>query len=131
MWTVTAIDDQRLMVIKLDGTFDYHSLEDMLRQVYMKDAGKYASYNRFADLSGVENIELDVDTVVETVRFYRQLKLPTNRVKVAVHLSFGMTGSLVQIYRLLTETDTMFNLQIFRSVEECAEFLHVDQSILA
>ena len=41
-----------------------------------------------------------------------------------------MTGSLAQIYKILTETDTLFNLQIFRSVEECADYLEVDQSML-
>ena len=130
MWTVTAKDDQKLMVIKSDSTLDRHSIEDMLRQIYMTDTGKYASYDRFADLSNVKDIDVDIDAVVATVRFYRQLKLPTKKVKVAVHLSFGMTGSLAQIYRLLTEHDTLFDVQIFHSVEECAEFLQVDQSLL-
>ena len=105
-------------------------INNMLRQVYMKDNGKYASYDRFADLSSIEIIDVDIDRVVETVQFYRRLKSPINEVKVAVHLPFGMTGSLAQIYKILTETDTLFNLQIFRSVEECADYLEVDQSML-
>lgn len=129
MWTVTAIDDPRLMVIRSDGVLDYLTLQDLLRQIYVDEKGKYASYDRFADLSKVESIDVDIDRIVKAVHLYRRFKPPTNEVKVAVHLSFGMTGSLAQIYKILTETDTLFNLQIFRSVEECAEYLDVDQSI--
>ncbi len=131
MWTVTAKDDLRLMVIRSDGVFDYRSLRDLLRQIYVDENGKYASYDRFANLSRVEDINIDVDTVVETVHRYRRFKPPTDEVKVAVHLPFGITGSLAQIYKILTETDTLFNLQIFRSVEECAEYLEIDQSMLS
>jgi hypothetical protein len=130
MWTVTAKDDLNLMVIRSDGVLDYLTLQDLLRKIYVDEKGKYASYDRFADLSRVEDINIDVDTVVKTVHLYRRFKPPTNEVKVAVHLPFGMTGSLAQIYKILTETDTLFDLQIFRSVEECAEYLNDEQSML-
>jgi hypothetical protein len=131
MWTVTAKDDLNLMVIRSDGVLDYRRLQDLLHQIYLDDEGKYASYDRFADLSSIETIDVDIDTVVKVVQTYRGFKPLTNEVKVAVYLPFGMTGSLAQIFKLLTETDTLFNLQIFRSVEECAEYLEVDQSMLS
>ena len=130
MWTVTAKDEQNLLLIKSDAVLDYRRLRDLLDQIYVEGEGKLASYDRYADLSGIETIDVDIDTVVETVQWHRQLTPPANEVKVAVHMPFGMTGSLAQIYRLLTEADTLFNIQIFHSIEECAEYLQVDQSEL-
>jgi hypothetical protein len=62
---------------------------------------------------------------------HRQIDPLTKEVKVAVYLPFGMTGSLAQIYRLMTETDLLYNVKIFHSVEDCAEHLQVDQRLLA
>ena len=131
MWTVTLKDDQDLLLLRSDAVLDYRSLRDLLDQIYVEDEGKLASCDRFADLSGIETIDVDIDTVGETVQMYRQITPPTNEVKIAVHIPFGLTSSLVRIYRLLTEPDTLFKIQIFHSVEECAEYLQVDQSVLA
>lgn len=131
MWTVIPKDEQGVLLIKSDAVLDYRRLRDMLVQIYVEDEGKLASYDRFADLSGIETVDLDIDTVVKTVQMHRQIKPPTKGVKVAILIPFGMTGSLAQIYKILTETDALFNLQIFHSVEACAEYLQVDQSILA
>lgn len=130
MWTVTLKDEQGVLLIKSDAVLNYRRLLDLLGQIYVDDKGKYASYDRYADLSEIETVDLDIDTVVEIVQLHRQIRPPTNEVKIAVHIPFGMTGSLARIYRLLTETDTQFNVQIFHSIEECAEYLQVDQSLL-
>ncbi|MGV7224640.1 MAG: hypothetical protein ACQ9MH_24380 [Nitrospinales bacterium] len=131
MWTVTLKDEQGVLLIKSDAVLDYRRLRDLLGQIYVEGEGKLASYDRYADLSGIETVDVDIDTVVKTVQMHRQIKPPANEVKIAVNMPFGMTGSLAQVYRLLTEHDTLFDIQIFHSVEECAEYLQVDQSVLA
>ena len=130
MWTITIEDTHNLIIMKSDTVLDYSNLRDFLNQVYIEDEGRLASYDRFADISRLENIDVDIDTVVETVKAYRAFKPPTSEVKVAVFSPYGLTGALVHIYKLLTENDSIFKIQTYKSVEECAEFLQVDKSVL-
>ena len=129
MWNVTAHNENKLLVIKTDNVFDYGSLRDLLTRIYIHDNGAYASYNRYADLSAIETIEVDLDTVVESVKGYRRFKRQPNDVKIAVLLRNRTVRPLAYIYMLLTETK-MVNINIFSSVEECAGYLQVDQSLL-
>ena len=131
MWTVTINDDKGLMLIKTGSVFDYRSLRELLDQIYVRSEGKHAHYNRFVNLTGLETIDVEIDTVAETAKSYRQLNRLSIGVKIAFLSPFGMTGSLAQIYKFLTETDKLFDVQIFHSIKECAEYLQVDQSILA
>ena len=117
-------------MIKSDNVFDYGRLRDLLTRIYINDNGTYSSYNRYADLSAIDTIEVDFDTIVETVKGYRRLKLQANDVKIAVLLRNSTIRPLAYIYTILTETK-MVNIKIFSSVGECAEYLQVDQLLLA
>ena len=76
MWTVTTNDHQNLILIKSDETLDFNSLRNVLKQIYFENEGRYSSYNRFADLSGLEKIEVDIDTLVSNVQVYRKVNPP-------------------------------------------------------
>lgn len=102
----------------------------MLRQVYLDDDRKFILYNGFADLSRIEIIDADINGMVETIQQYTQLTPQFSDVKVAVCLPFGLTGSLAQIHKVITEDNTHYDLQIYSSVIECAEYLHVDKDLL-
>jgi hypothetical protein len=130
MWTVTINDDESLMLIKTGSVFDYRTLRELLDQIYVRNDGKHAHYDRFVDLTGLETINIDMDTVAEAAKSYRQRNHLPKGVKIAFLSPFGMTGSLAQIYKFMTETDKLFDVQIFHSVEACAAYLQVDQSIL-
>jgi hypothetical protein len=58
MWTVTTKDDHNLLIVKAGAVFDYRSLRDLLTQIYVEDGGKFRSYDRFADLSGIEVVDV-------------------------------------------------------------------------
>ena len=130
MHTVTVKDDHNLLIMKAGTVFDYSLLREWLSQVYVDEDGKLASYDRFADLSSIEEIDVDIDTVVETVQMYRKMNPPSNGVKAAVLMPFGLTASFAQIFKLATESDLLFNVQIFNSIKECAEYLQVDPNVL-
>lgn len=129
MWNVAAHNEVKLLVIKSDNIFDYGRLRDLLTLIYIHDNGAYSSYNRYADLSAIDTIEVDLDTVVETVKGYRRLKLQTNDIKIAVLLRNSTIRPLAYIYTILTEIK-MVNIKIFSSVGECSEYLQVNQGLL-
>ena len=129
MWTVTTNDHQNLILIKSDETLDFNSLRNVLKQIYFENEGRYSSYNRFADLSGLEKIEVDIDTLVSNVQVYRKVNPPKDDVKIAVFLSFGTTSALAQLYKMMTEDDA-FGIQVFRALDECADYLSVDKALL-
>jgi hypothetical protein len=110
--------------------FDYSTLTDLLNHIYIEDGRTTASYDIFIDLSGIEIVSVDKDTVVEIVQMYRQFNSTFNRVNIAFNIPFEMTVSLAQVFRLAIEKDTILRMKIFCSIEECAEYLQVDQSIL-
>ena len=97
MWTATINDDESLMLIKTGSVFDYRSLLELLDQIYVKNDGKHAHYDRYVDLTGLETINIDMDTVAETAKLYRQRNHVPKGVKIAFHSPFGMTGSFAQI----------------------------------
>jgi len=131
MWTVTANKDHQVVIIRSDCIFNYQKLLELLGKIYIENACKFVSYDGFADLSDIEIIDDDIDGVVEAIQQFTQL-IPQDRGnKVAVCLPFGLRDSFAQIYKLITENNTKFILQIYSSVVECAEYLHVDQRILA
>jgi len=110
MWTVTINNDEGLMLIKTGSVFDYRTLLELLDQIYIRNDGKHAHYDRFVDLTDLETIDIDIDTLTETAKSYRRLGHLPKEVKIAFHSPFGMAGSLAQIYRLMTETDNLFNI---------------------
>lgn len=130
MWTVTEKEDQNLLIVRSDAVFDYSTLRDFLSKVYVEDKGRLASYDRFADLSAIKLVDVHIDTVVEVVQSHRRLNPPSNEVKAAVLLPSGLASSLAHIFKAATENDSLINIQVFNSIEDCAEYLKVDQSIL-
>lgn len=130
MWTVTANKDHQLIIIRSDCIFNHKKLLELLGLIYIDNESKFLSYDGFADLSGIKIIDADIDAVVETIQQYTQLIPQSSGNKVAVCPPFGLTGPFAHIYEFITDNNTRFMLQIYRSVVECAEYLHVDQNIL-
>ena len=117
------------MIIKSDETLDLNNLKSVLGGIYLNDEGVYSSYNRFADLSRIENIEVDFDSIVSYIRTYRGINPPENDIKVAVYIPYGVTHSLAKTYGLLAEDET-FKIEILSSISKCADYLDVERSVL-
>jgi len=129
MWTITTNDNQKLIIIKSGETLDLKNLEQILSVIYLDNNGEYSSFNRFANLSGIKNIEVDINALVDNVKLHRQINPPKNDVKIAVYLPFGVTHSLAELYKLMMENDT-FGIMVSSSLAKCAAHIDVDQSTL-
>ena len=130
MWAITQNDTQRLLLIKTNHTFNFSNLQHAMNQIYIANEGRYACYNRFADLSDLSNVEVDINTLVESVGIYRNVNPPENVVKIAIYTPVGVIGSLAQLLKLMTESDN-FNIHISSSLKEWAEYLKVDEKDLS
>ena len=131
MWTVTVNKDHQVIIIRSDCIFNYQKLLELLGNIYIENACKLVPHNGFADLSDIEIIDDNIDGVIEAIQQFSKL-IPRDRGnKVAVCLPFGLKGSFAQIYKRINDENSKLILQIYKSVVECAEYLHVDQRILA
>ena len=62
MWTLNIIEEKKLLILKIYDTLTLNELSEILSAVYDENDGKNATYNRFADLSNLKEIEIDFDT---------------------------------------------------------------------
>ena len=129
MWIITQSESQKLVVIKADSALTFNSLLNVLDTIYLENEGRFSSFNRFANLSDIEKIEVDLKTLVRTVRYYRKAKPPENDIKIAIYLPYGTTYVLAENYIIMTEDDT-YNSMVSDSYSKCAEFLGVEKNLL-
>ena len=74
MWTITTNHQENLILIKSDESLSAINLRHVLHKVHLEYDGRCSSYNRFADLSGVKNIELHIDVLAKNIQWYRTFK---------------------------------------------------------
>ena len=72
MWTINLNEEKKLLVLKLSNTLTLNELSAFLKEIYDKNDGKFAAFNRFVDLSALQEIKIDLDTVSSRVHEYRR-----------------------------------------------------------
>ena len=54
MWTLNINKEKKLLILKLSGTLTLNELSEYLIEIYDKNDGKFAAFNRF--IKGVKTI---------------------------------------------------------------------------
>ena len=129
MWTLTADNDQNLILIKTDEIFDFDNLLKVLGKIYLDNDGMYSSYDRFVDLSDMLNIDVDLNTSIETIQNYRKVNPPKDDVKIAVYSPSGMMRSFAQVFKIMVKIDSP-RLKVSSSLDECADYLSINTESL-
>ena len=86
MWTLNINEEKRLLTLKLSDVLTLNELSEFLKEIYGKNGGKFAAFNRFADLSKLNNIEIDIDTVSSRIHEYRRQIKPEHPVKISLFI---------------------------------------------
>ena len=63
MWTLNINEEKKLLLLKISDTLILNELSEILKAIYDENDGRFAAFNRFADLSDLKEIEIDIDTV--------------------------------------------------------------------
>jgi hypothetical protein len=106
-----------------------NELSEFLKEIYDKNDGKFAAFNRFTDLSKLKNIEIDLDTVASRVHECRKQIIPDTPIKISLFIPQKYIGGFSYLYKSML-SDDLFQIEILDSLSECAEYLSVDKKLL-
>ena len=129
MWTLDVNKDKKLLILKLSDTLTLNELSEYLKEIFDKDDGKFAAFDRFVDLSSLKEIKIDLDTVSSYVYKYRRKTKPDNPVKVSLFVPQKYITGFSYLYKSML-SDELFKLEILDSLDKCAEYLSVDKKLL-
>ena len=82
MWTLNIYEEKKLLILKLSDALTLNELSEFLKEIYDKNEGEFATFNRFVDLSTLFEIKIDLDTVSSRVHEYRRQVIPAIPVKI-------------------------------------------------
>jgi hypothetical protein len=129
MWTLNINEDQELLLLKLSDTLTLSELLEFLKEVYDKNDGKFAAFDRFVDLSTLKKIDIDLETVSAHIHEYRRRIKPDRVVKISLFIPQKYIKGFSYLYKSML-SDDLFNLEILESLDQCADYLSVDKKIL-
>jgi hypothetical protein len=129
MWTLNINEEYKLLKLKISDTFTLKELSEFLKEIYDKNDGKFATYNRFTDLSDLKDIKLDFDTFSSSIHECRSKITPDTPVKISLFIPENYIGGFPHLYKSMLSND-QFKIEISDSLKECAEYLSVDKKLL-
>ena len=130
MWTLNVNEEKKLLLLKISDTLTLNELSEILKAIYDENDGRFAAFNRFVDLSGLKEIEIDIDTVTSRINEYRRCINPDNPVKISLFMPQKYVGGFSHLYKSML-SDDLFQIEILDSLDECAKYLSVDIKLLA
>jgi len=129
MWTLNINEEKKLLILKLSDTLTLNELSEFLKEIYDKNDGKFATFNRFVDLSALKDIKIDLDTVSSRVHEYRRQIKPDTPVKISLFIPQKYISGFSYLYKSML-SDDLFKIEILDSLDKCAEYLSVDKKLL-
>ena len=129
MWSLNINEEYKLLKLKISDTLTLNELSEFLKEIYDKNDGKYATYNRFTDLSELKDIKVDFDTFSSCIHECRSKITPDTPVKISLFIPENYIGGFPHLYKSMLSND-QFQIEISDSLEECAKYLSVDKKLL-
>ena len=129
MWTLEINEEKKLLILKISDTLTLGELSDILKAIYVENDGNNATYNRFAYLSDLKDIKIDIDLVTSSINQFRRWVNLDNPVKISLFIPQRYIGGFSSIYKSML-SDDLFSIEISDSLDECAEYLSVDTMLL-
>ena len=129
MWTLEINEEKKLLILKISDTLTLGELSDILKAIYVENDGNNATYNRFAYLSDLKDIKIDIDLVTSSINQFRKCANLDNPVKISLFIPENYIRGFSSIYKSML-SDDLFSIEISDSLDECAEYLTVDKMLL-
>jgi hypothetical protein len=129
MWSLNINEKKKLLILKISDTLTLNELSDILKAIYIENDGKIAFYNRFIDMTDLKVIEIDFDIFSSHINRYRRLIKPDTPVKISLYIPENYIGGFPYLYKSML-SNGQFSIEISNSLDECAEYLSVDEKLL-
>jgi hypothetical protein len=129
MWSLNINEEKKLIILQISDTLTLIELSEFLTEVYDKNDGKFATFDRFVDLSALKEIKIDLDTVSSHVHEYRRKIEPDAPVKISLFIPQKYVTGFSYLYKSML-SDDLFKLEILETLDECAKYLSVDKKLL-
>ena len=129
MWTLDINEQKKLLTLTISDILTLNELSEFLKEIYDENDGKFATFNRFVNLSALKEIKIDLDTVSLHVHEYRRKVKPDAPVKVSLFIPQKYITGFSYLYKSML-SDDLFKIEISGSLAECAEYLSVDKRLL-
>jgi hypothetical protein len=129
MWSLNINEGKKLIILQISDTLTLIELSEFLTEVYDKNDGKFATFDRFVDLSALKEIKIDLDTVSSHVHEYRRKIEPDAPVKISLFIPQKYVTGFSYLYKSML-SDDLFKLEILETLDECAKYLSVDKKLL-
>jgi hypothetical protein len=129
VWSLNINEEYKLLNLKISDTLTLNELSEILKEIYDKNDGKFATYNRFTDLSALKEIKIDFDTFSSCVHECRSKITPETTVKISLFIPENYIGGFAHLYKSML-SDEQFSIEISDSLDDCAEYLSVDKRLL-
>lgn len=129
MWKLNRDGDNELLMLQISDELNLNELSDILKAIYIENNGASSTYNRFADLTDLKNIEIDTDTASSCFNKYRCMIKPDRPVKISLFIPQKYVRGFPYLYRSMSGND-LFEIEISDSLDECAKYLSVDKRVL-
>ena len=129
MWSLNIIEEKKLLILRISDTLTLDEFSESLEAIYVENDGKFATYNRFADLSDLKDIKIDFDTFSSRILEYRRCINLENSIKISLFIPQKYIKGFSYLYKSMLSND-LFSIEISDSLDECAEYLSVDKKLL-
>jgi len=129
MWSLKLNEEKKLLIFKISDTLTFSELTEILTAIYLDNAGKYASYNRFTDASNLKKINIDIDMVENRVKWFRRQNKPDRPVKISLFIPQRYIAGFSYLYKSML-SDHLFSVEISDSLVDSAKYLSVDKKLL-
>lgn len=130
MWALNINEEKKLLMLKISDTLELNELSEIMKAIYDENDGRFAAFNRFADLSDLKEIEIDFDAVSSRIHEYRRCISLEHPVKISLFIPQKYICGFSHLYRSML-SDDLFQIEIFDSLDKCAGYLSVDKKLLA
>ena len=129
MWTLNINEQKKLLTLTISDILTLNELSEFLKEIYDENDGKFATFNRFVNLSALKEIKIDLDTVSSNVHEYRRQIKPDNPVKISLFIPQKYIMGFSYLYKSML-SDDQFKIEILDSLDKCAEYLSLDKNLL-
>ena len=121
--------DVHLMIFRHRGILDEESINQIVGFVEQEEIRADRPFNRFADLSQLDAVELDFSFIFR-ISLYRRLAYGNRApVKSAFYVTSPATARIVRIHALMTDHSPL-RVAMFHDVGEAAKWLEVPREFL-
>ena len=129
MFVIHMVENDRLMVGRLEGILDAGTTEGIVEFIEIKEAQVETGFNRFCDLSRMESIQLSCEDIHQLAGRRREHNPNDIKVKSAILATNPLAFGIARMYEQLLNSPRI-EVRVFDDLQGAAAWLGVPRNCL-